>query len=185
MLTKKTQDLADRMVAKFKAEFNARFNTVPVVTFSRSDLSLNPIELNVLLDLVNETMFATFRGRATEQKCMASDMLGIKGKYRFRHVTTYRHIFIKLARNAGYTHQAIANSINHNHASVYHGEKRITMLLDNKDSIALEAFNNIHKTFANYTNNEAIFNSSDRKQSESKSGILALLRSEPRNSSEY
>lgn len=136
-LYKKT--LEDRLINKFKIEFNEKVGYIPqVITLYDDKSNLPRIELYELIGVINDIMEREFGDRRINRKLMR-----ITSFLRNRDVTDYRYIYFKIGRLMGYSFKEIGLQLptdetkGYDHSTVMHGVKEFDGQLGTNQKFAL------------------------------------------------
>lgn len=132
--------LEDKLIKKFKKEFNEKIGYTPqVITLYDDNSNMPKIELDELIYVINNIMEKKFGDRKINRKLMR-----ITSFLRTRDVSEYRFIYFKIGRLMGYTLNDIGNRletderIGYDHTTVIHGIKTFDNLLSTSEEFALK-----------------------------------------------
>ncbi len=116
---------ADKMVHDFRQAFYTRFGIMPKVIYNIDSMSRNVYSLEAMEKFANELLWERYPGKYPK---------GIKQNNGERDLTTYKFMFCYIAKDVGWTNNAIANFLGYkNHASTIHNTVQVEALLEQRD----------------------------------------------------
>ena len=119
-------------IKNFKELFLKEFGLELIVVVSSVKSKYSKVDIKLLEDVTNAILERLYPGKYPE---------GIRKKSRERELVVLRQCFFKIATEMGYSLTNIGLYIDFNHATVIHGNRVITSLLDTMNSQVIFNYN--------------------------------------------
>ena len=112
-----------KFIDEFVMQFKNRFDIIPFVTIEpkKDNKLVRGLPLSELMRIINNRLYVN------NPKFFPT---GIKTNTREKAVVLHRYIYFTLARNMRYTLNEIGESVGKNHATIIHGVRQLSNLLD-------------------------------------------------------
>jgi len=119
-------------IKNFKELFLKEFGLELIVVVSAVKSKFSKVDIKLLEDITNEILEKLYPGKYPE---------GIRKKSRERELVVLRQCFFKIAIEMGYSLTNVGLYLDFNHATVIHGNRAITSLIDTMNSQVIFNYN--------------------------------------------
>jgi hypothetical protein len=119
-------------IRDFKEYFLKEFGQEVVIVIGNTKNKRSKIDMNSLEKVANDVLDELYPGKFPE---------GIRKRLRKRELVVVRYCFFKIATEMGYTSTSIALFLGFDHATVLHGNRVITNLIEAMNSQVILNYN--------------------------------------------